>query len=149
PDLVVTVQNLLDAQRSGNRDLQRSARDRLRLWGINDDQINEILKSGKPITQVTIRSPISGHVIKKYQVEGEYVDEGARLYDVDDLSIVWVHAQVYEHQMALLREGLPVRATTVALPEQVFTGRLAFLHPHLDQATRTLTVRFDIDNPEH
>src|SRR5262249_17235610 len=78
PDLVVTVQNLLDAQRSGNRDLQRSARDRLRLWGINDDQINEILKSGKPITQVTIRSPISGHVIKKYQVEGEYVDEGAR-----------------------------------------------------------------------
>lgn len=149
PDLVVTVQNLLDARRSGNQDLQRMARDRLRLWGIDNDQVDEILKTGKPITHVTIRSPIGGHVIKKYQVEGEYVDEGARLYDVADLSTVWVQAQVYEDELALLKVGTPVSATTVALPDQEFTGKLSFIHPHLDQATRTLTVRFDIDNPAH
>src|SRR5262249_38102067 len=90
PDLVVTVQNLLNAKSSGNPVLEPMARDRLKLWGIADDQIKEILKTGKPVTHVTIRSPITGHVIKKYQVEGESVEEGARLFDVADLSTVWI-----------------------------------------------------------
>lgn len=149
PDLVVTVQNLLDAQRSNNRDLQRLTRERLRLWGIGNDQVEEILRTGQAVTHVTIRSPISGHVIKKYQVEGEYVDEGARLFDVADLSTVWMQAQVYEDEIALLREGLSASAVTQSLPDREFIGRLAFVHPHLDQTTRTLTVRFDMDNPEH
>ncbi len=154
PDLVVTVQNLLDARNSGNRDLMRMARDRLTLWGIADDQIDEFLRAnGKPITHVTVRSPISGHVIKKYQVEGEYVDEGARLYDVADLSTVWIEAQVYEDEVAFLKEAvkneLPVRATTKSFPSRVFSGKVAFIHPHLDAATRTLRVRFDMDNPDH
>jgi Cu(I)/Ag(I) efflux system membrane fusion protein len=149
PDLVVTVQNLLDAKSSGNPALERMARDRLRLWGIADDQVNAILKTGKPVTHVTIRSPISGHVIKKYQVEGEYVEEGARLFDVADLSTVWVEAQVYEDELAFLREGLEVAATTKALPGRTFRGTLAFVQPHLDAATRTLRVRFDIDNADH
>jgi Cu(I)/Ag(I) efflux system membrane fusion protein len=149
PDLVVTVQNLLDAKRGGNADLQRIARDRLRLWGIADDQIDDILRTGRPITHVTIRSPMGGHVIRKYQVEGEYVEEGARLYDVADLSTVWVEAQVYEDELADLREGLAVSATTRAFPNREFRGQVAFVHPHLDAATRTLRVRFDVDNPRH
>jgi Cu(I)/Ag(I) efflux system membrane fusion protein len=149
PDLVVTVQNLLDAKSSGNPPLERMARDRLKLWGIADDQVSGILKTGKPITHVTIRSPISGHVIKKYQVEGEYVEEGARLFDVADLSTVWVEAQVYEDELAYLREGLEVAATTKALPGRTFRGALAFVQPHLDAATRTLRVRFDLDNADH
>jgi membrane fusion protein, copper/silver efflux system len=88
PDLVTTVQNLLDARSGGNPSLQRLARERLRLWGIDDEQINSVLRTGRPITRLTIRSPIGGHVLKKYQVEGEYVEEGARLYDVADLSTV-------------------------------------------------------------
>lgn len=149
PELITTVQNLLDARRSGNPDLQRMTRERLRLWGIDDDQITDILRTGKPITHLTIRSPISGHVIKKYQVEGEYVEEGARLYDVADLSTVWVEAQVYEDELAYIKEGLPVRATTKAFPNRVFQGKVAFVHPHLDAATRTLKVRFNMDNPHH
>jgi membrane fusion protein, copper/silver efflux system len=149
PDLVVTVQNLLDARQAANRDLERMARDRLRLWGIEDDQIDEVLRTGKPTTQVVIRSPISGHVIKKYQVEGEYVEEGARLYDVADLSTVWVEAQVYEDDLAYLREGVTVRATTRAFPNRTFRGKLDFIHPHLDASTRTLRVRYTIQNPRH
>ncbi len=149
PELVVTVQNLLDARTAKNRSLERTARDRLRLWGISDDQVSAILRTGKPVTHVTIRSPISGHVIKKYQVEGEYVEEGARLYDVADLSTVWVEAQVYEDELAYLKEGVAVRATTRAFPNRVFEGKVAFVHPHLDAATRTLRVRFDVDNPRH
>jgi multidrug efflux pump subunit AcrA (membrane-fusion protein) len=149
PDLVVTAQNLLDARQSGNRELQRMARDRLRLWGIDDDQLDQILRTGKPITHVTIRSPLSGHVIRKYQVEGEYVEEGTRLYDVADLSTVWIEAAVYEDELAFLTEGLSVTATTKAFPNREFKGKLAFLHPHLDANTRTLKVRFDMDNPGH
>jgi multidrug efflux pump subunit AcrA (membrane-fusion protein) len=149
PDLVVTVQNLLDARRSANQELERNARERLGLWGIDNEQVEDILKTGRPITQVTIRSPISGHVIRKYQVEGEYVEEGARLYDVADLSTVWIQAQVYEQDLPFIKEGMPVRAKTAAFPNREFAGRVAFVQPHLDQASRTVTARLDIDNPQH
>jgi multidrug efflux pump subunit AcrA (membrane-fusion protein) len=149
PDLVVTVQNLLDARRSGNGALERSARERLVLWGIDAEQIDQIVRTGEPVTHLTIRSPISGHVIRKYQVEGEYVEEGARLYDVADLSTVWIEAQVYEDEIGFLAEGLAASAGTKAFPGQEFPGRVAFVHPHLDADTRTLRVRFDLDNPHH
>jgi hypothetical protein len=148
PDLVVTVQNLLSARQSGNRDIERMARDRLQLWGIEPDQIDNVLHKHDGITHLVIRSPISGYVTRKYQVEGEYVEEGARLYDVADLSTVWIEAQVYEDDMAFLKEGLPVTATVRAYPDRSFPGKIAFINPHLDTATRTIRVRFDFDNPE-
>ena len=85
PELNVTVQNLVDAKRNGSPELWRSAHNRLQLLGISDDQIDEILATGKANTHLKIRSPISGHVIKKYVREGQYVDEGMPLYDVADL----------------------------------------------------------------
>jgi multidrug efflux pump subunit AcrA (membrane-fusion protein) len=148
-DLAVSVQNLLDARQSGNAGREGMARERLRLFGIDQEQIDRIVETGKPISRLFIRAPISGHVIKKYQVEGEYVEEGTRLYDVADLSTVWIDAQVYEDELALLHEGLAVSATTKAFPNRAFQGKLAFVHPHLDASTRTLRVRFDMDNPRH
>lgn len=148
PDLVATVQNLLDARRSNNPSLDRLARERLNLWGIDEAQIDEILRTGVPTTRVTIRSPISGYVTRKYQVEGEYVEEGARLYDVGDLSNVWVEGQVYEDDVAFLKEGLSVTAIAKSFPAHPFPGRLAFIDPHLDAATRTVRVRFDIANTD-
>jgi Cu(I)/Ag(I) efflux system membrane fusion protein len=148
PDLVVTTQNLLDARRAGNGSLEEMARDRLRLWGIDQGQIDRIVAAGKAVTHLTIRAPLSGTVIKKYQVEGEYVEEGARLYDVADLSTVWIEAQVYEDDLAFLTEGMAASLTTKAYPNRTFPGgRLAFIQPHLDAATRTVKVRFDVDNP--
>jgi multidrug efflux pump subunit AcrA (membrane-fusion protein) len=149
PDLVTTAQNLLDARRSSNRDLERMARERLQLWGIDPDQIKDLLHTDHGQTHLIIRSPISGHILRKYPVEGEYVEEGGRLYDVANLSTVWIEAQVYEDELAFLKEGLPVSATTKAFPNREFKGKLTFLHPHLDAATRTLRVRFDMDNPDH
>jgi len=146
PDVVSTVQSLLNSRQESDKELVRI---RLRNWGIDADQIKEIERTGKPITQVTIRSPIKGHIVKKYQVEGEWVDESARLYDVADLSTVWVEAQVYEDDQAFLKKGLVVQAIPRALPNRVFKGKLSFIHPHVDQFSRTLKVRFDIDNPDH
>ncbi|MBA4066741.1 MAG: hypothetical protein C0501_24150 [Isosphaera sp.] len=156
PDLVVTVQNLLDARRSGNTQLERAARDRLVLWGIGADQAEQIVRGGRPITHLTVHSPTDGHVIRKYQTEGRYVDEGTPLYDVADLSTVWVQAQVYEDDLSFLppaghelppEDRLPVAATTRAYPGESFAGTLSFLYPHVDQETRTLTVRFELANP--
>jgi Cu(I)/Ag(I) efflux system membrane fusion protein len=146
PDLVTTVRNLLDAQNERDREL---VRDRLRLWGIDEKEIKEIERANRPLTHLTIRSPYDGHIRKKYQVEGEYVEESAPLYDVADLGTVWIEAQVYEQDQVFLKQGLPVVTTTEGLPGKEFQGKLAFVYPHLDQASRTLRVRFDIDNPDH
>ena len=159
PDLLVTVQNLIDAKRSGNANLLENARSRLDLLGIDEKQINDILASGKAETHLTIRSPISGHVINKYVREGQYVQEGMALYDVADLSTVWIEAQIYEDDIPFLptarageatdTDGLDVIATTRAFPNEVFHGKLTFTYPHVDEATRTVTVRFELDNPDH
>lgn len=161
PDFVVTVQNLLDARSSNNPSLEKNARDRLRLWGIDEAQIDAIANNAKPVTHLTIRSPIDGHVLKKAVREGQYVEEGGTLFDVADLSTVWVQAQLYEDDLAFLPAGghdpmtgkpdfrLPITATTRAFPGKVFDGALSFLFPHVDAETRTLTVRFELPNEDH
>ncbi len=158
PDLVVTVQNLIDAQRNGNADLLRSARDRLALWGIDQKQIDEMLKTGTANTHLKIRSPIHGHIIKKYVEEGQYVEEGMPLYRVADLSTVWIEAQVYEFDLPFLptvkeieqkTNELQATATIPGLPSETFKGKLTFIYPHVDQQARTVVARFELENPEH
>lgn len=149
PDLAVAAQTMLDAHRSNSRELEQINRDKLLLWGIEQDQIDEILRTNKATYYLTVRAPIGGHVIRKYQVEGDYVEQGARLYDMADLSTVWIEAQIYEDDVAFMKAGLTVSAAAKAFPDREFKGRLAFVHPHLDASTRTLKVRFDMDNPGH
>lgn len=161
PDLVVTAQNLLDARAAKNTVLETVSRGRLKLWGIDDKQVDEIARAGTPITHLTVRSPITGHVLRKAVREGQYVEEGGSLFDVADLSTVWVQAQLYEDDLAFLPAGghdpktgrpdfdLGVTASTRAFANRAFTGKLSFLFPHVDPDTRTLTVRFELPNPGH
>ena len=135
---------------------------RAALWGISKPQIDEILKTGKANTHLKIDSPFEGHVTKKYVKEGQYVDEGSPLYDIVDLKTVWIQAQVFEKDMAFLpfyhdplkkdeavKVGLPVAATTDAFPGQTFQGNLTFILPHVDQDTRSVVVRFELENPDY
>ncbi len=161
PELVDTVQNLIDAAKPpGNPGLQKIAIDRLKLWDISDDQIKEIVKTGKANTHLKIRSPIEGHVLKKYVKAGQYVDEGTPLYDIVDISKVWIQGQVYEDDMVFLppqsqfhKDGkhpdLPVVAFARANPDEKFDGSLTFIHPHVDQDTRTVIVRSEFPNKGH
>jgi membrane fusion protein, copper/silver efflux system len=161
PELVVTVNNMLEAKRAKNEKNLESSRRRLELLGISADQIDDILNSGKANTHLKIRSPIAGHVIKKYVREGQYVEEGTPLYDIADLSTVWIQAQVYEDDLEFLpvdqshkqvrdeADRLPVVATTRAFADEPFYGTLAFVYPHVDEATRTVSVRFELKNPGH
>jgi Cu(I)/Ag(I) efflux system membrane fusion protein len=161
PELLISVQSLLEARRINNPDLIRISSDRLRAWAISEDQIEEILKTGKANSHLKIRSPIDGHVVKKWVKEGQYVEEGTPLYDVVDLSSVWIQAQVYEDDMPYLpirhfgkEHGVPseqvhVSATSRAYPNEKFEGKLAFVFPHVDLETRSVVVRFELPNPEH
>lgn len=161
PELNVTMQNLLDAQRRNDAPLLESARTRLRLLGVDDGQTDAVLKAGQANTHIKIRSPISGHVITKYVQEGQYVEEGTPLYDVADLSTVWIQAQVYEDDLAFLpveqahKHDLPtgngpkITAVTRSFPDEPFHGTLTFIYPHVDQDTRTVTVRCEVENPGH
>jgi len=162
PEMNVTMQNALDAQKRGNRELVESGRNKLSLLGISDDQIDAVLKAGKANSHLKIRSPMTGHVIKKYVREGQYVDEGTPLYDIADLSTVWIQGQIYEDDLAFLsaeqahkpgtelfNDPLAVTATTRAYSDEKFEGFLTFIYPHVDQQTRTVTVRFELKNPGH
>ncbi len=160
PDLVANMQILVDAQRSKNAELQRDSRTRLELLGVSSAEIEEALRTGKVSTHLKIRSPIKGHVLKKLVKEGQYVEEGSALYEIVDLSTVWIQGQVYEDDMAFLppqsqfhkgakHPTVPVTAIIRGYPNDRFEGQLTFVYPHVDQDTRTVIVRFELPNPEH
>jgi membrane fusion protein, copper/silver efflux system len=131
----------------GNKsDLVALARDKLALWGITPEQVDEILAKGKAEYRTPILAPLCGFVVRKNIVAGQYVTEGEAMFEVADLSHVWVQAQVYEDQFASIRQGQAVEATVNAYPGEVFRGKVAFIDPVLNPATRTVNVRYDMDN---
>ena len=150
PELMATLEDLRRAQQNRNGEQETQARNRLRLWNLTDKQIKEMVHDGQVHTRLTITSPVKGHIIKKYQRKGNYVDEGAPLYDIADLKTVWIQAQVYESDQSMLRLRQSMRAVTQSLPNEVFAGTLDFIYPHLDESSRTLAVRFLVEqNHEH
>jgi Cu(I)/Ag(I) efflux system membrane fusion protein len=132
----------------GGPDLVRLSAEKLELWGITRAQVDEILRTGKAEARMPILAPIGGVVVKKNVFEGQYVSEGEPLFEVADLSRVWVQAQVYEDQVSFVRVGQEVEATVEAYPGEVFPGKVAFRDPALNPATRTLGVRYDLENAD-
>jgi RND family efflux transporter MFP subunit len=160
PDLVATQREYLLALENRRRladaspeagesaqSLVEAARDRLRLWGISADQIRTLERTQRPDLALTYRSPVSGTVVQKSVVEGQYVHEGTDLYLLADLSSVWLVAQVYEFELGRLRVGQPVTATVSALPGSELKGRVVFIEPTLERETRTARVRVALPNP--
>ena len=125
-----------------------AVRARLRLRGLNDEQIAKIEKAGEPLTHLTIYSPIGGVVIEKNAAEGMYVEVGTRIYTIADLSKLWVKLDAYESDLAWIRYGQEVEFSTVAYPGQVFKGKIIFRDPVLNAKTRTVKVRVNVDNPD-
>lgn len=128
------------------RDLVVASRRRLELWGLSPQQIQEIARADHPPVQITISSTVSGIVMERKVVLGQYVKEGDALYTVADLSTVWVKADVYESDLARVRAGQPVEVTAEALPGKLL-GRVDFIEPTLNPQTRTVAVRIQVANP--
>lgn len=125
-----------------------AARERLRLWGLSDDQISEIERRGTASDHLTIPSPVSGIVVKKPAVEGSYVKTGTPLYHLANLSHVWIEIEAYESDLPWLQVGNTVTFTSEAIPHRRFQGTVSFIDPTLKSNTRTVPVRVDVPNPQ-
>ena len=127
--------------------LVAAARERLRLWDLRDVDLETIAASGRPLEQIPVVSPVSGHVIEKNVVAGAAVEAGMMLYRIAALDRVWVEAEVYESDLAAVRVGQRASVTLPNLPGKALAGKVTFLYPYLDDATRTGRVRIELPNP--
>ncbi len=127
--------------------LAEARRQRLRLSDLAPNQIKDLEARRAPLEQVEILSPASGHVIEKEVVAGTAVQPGMRLLRIAGLDRVWVEAEVYESELALLAVGNQATVTLPHLRGRSFAGRIAFVYPWLDGATRTGRVRIELPNP--
>jgi Cu(I)/Ag(I) efflux system membrane fusion protein len=124
-----------------------AARERLRLWDITDEEINKIEETGIPIRTLTIYSPVTGYVVQKTALQGMRVMPGEKLFDVADLSTLWVIADVYEYELPLVTLGQAAKIRLSYFPGKEFSSRIDYIYPTLSPDTRTAKVRFTIPNP--
>lgn len=124
-----------------------SAREKLRLLQLSEDQIDDIADQEKPSDRITIRSPQDGIVVGKPVDLGSYVKTGDSLFKVADLSQVWLSMEAYESDLPWLRYAQDVSFTIEAIPGEEFHGRIAFIDPDIDPMTRIAKVRVNVENP--
>ena len=125
-----------------------SARERLRLWGLKPEQIAEVEKRGKPTEHITIYAPMGGIVIHKNAVEGMYVKTGTKIYTIANLEHVWIKLEAYESDITWLKYGQPVEFETEAYPGESFRESIAFINPVLNEKTRTVDLRVNVENTD-
>ncbi len=126
----------------------RGAEERLKQFGLTDDQIRQIRESKKPTSYITLRAPINGIVMKKNVVLGDFVKEGTVMYEISDLSKVWIKLDAYETDLPWIRYGQEVTFTTPAIPGRRFHGTVVFIDPMLQMSTRSVKIRVEADNPD-
>jgi len=150
PDLLSTQQELILAERNRSQfgsTLADSARRRLLLWDMSAADIDRVVRSGKPQRDVIIRSPADGVVLTKNAIQGTRVMPTDTLYEIGDLSRVWILADVYEVDLPYVRVGQTAQVTISSIPGRSWIGRVSFVSPTLDEKTRTGKVRLELDNP--
>jgi Cu(I)/Ag(I) efflux system membrane fusion protein/cobalt-zinc-cadmium efflux system membrane fusion protein len=161
PELVSTEQEYLLAKNNvgtlqqssvqgvaaGASSLLDAAKQRLLQWDIPPSEIEKLESTGKVITDLTINSPVSGYITEKNALPNMYAQPETRLYTIADLSDIWVYAQVFQSDAGKIKPGDPAEVTVDAYPGKIFRGRVDYLLPQVDIATRTLPVRLVFPNP--
>lgn len=135
-----------DAQ-AGMRQLAEASLARLRNWDISDEQVKALARTGEARRTLTFRSPVNGIVTEKKAVQGMRFMPGEALYQIADLSSVWVIADVFEQDIGQIRSGAKARVTIGAYPGRVFEGSVAYVYPTLKAETRSIPVRVELANP--
>jgi Cu(I)/Ag(I) efflux system membrane fusion protein len=162
PELVAAQQELLVAgqlQRDIGRsavpgvpstttDLVAAARRRLQLWNISDAQIDEVLRTGRVRRTLTLYAPASGVVLEKRVVQGQAIQPGEQLYTVADLSDVWIDVQLREGDAAAVRQGSGADIVVTGLTGRPFKGRVTYVYPTLDSASRAVRARVVVTNTD-
>jgi RND family efflux transporter MFP subunit len=161
PDLVATQQEYLlarqnqktlsasnvDGVASGAVSLSSAAEQRLEQWEVPQSELQKLKDTGKPITDLTINSPVSGYITEYNALPNMYVEPSTKLYTVADLSRVWVYAQVFQEDVGRIRSGDTAQITVDSYPGRIFSGQIEEILPQVDMATRTVRVRIEIANP--
>ncbi|MEI7730082.1 MAG: efflux RND transporter periplasmic adaptor subunit [Verrucomicrobiota bacterium] len=136
-------------QREAARRLMDSARKRLHIWQIDDEEIRGIETRQEVKDEMIFRAPFSGHVTVKNAVEGKAFTAGETLYEIADLSRVWLRVAVFEYDWPNIKLEQKARVIFPYLGEKTFTSSVTFLYPHVDPQTRRGEVRLELDNPNH
>jgi Cu(I)/Ag(I) efflux system membrane fusion protein len=161
PDLVATQQEYLLAVKSreqlkdspipsisqNGEGLVASAKQRLMLFGVKQSQIAELERAGKPNIRLPIYTPLSGIVIEKMVQQGQYVNTGEVLFNIADLSRVWVEIDVFENEVPYVRVGQRVEIRSAIEHGAAFNGRISFIYPFHDPKTHTVKARVEMPNP--
>lgn len=161
PDLVTTQEEYLLARKNqqqlkqssvegvsvGADSLVSAARERLHQWEVPQSEIAKLESTGKPITDLTIDSPVSGYITERNALPNIYVQPESKLYTVADLSSVWVYAQVFQTDVGRIKPGDAATVTVDSYPGKTFRGRVDFILPQVDMNTRTVRVRLVFSNP--
>jgi len=161
PDLVSTQEEYLIAKRGnatlgsapfqeisdGSKSLLQSARERLKLWDISDDQIKQLDETGKVSKDLTFYSQITGFVTDRKVFPQTSVTPDTELYTVSDLSTVWADADIYEYEVPFVHLGQRVSLTLSYYPGKTYTGNISYIYPTVDPQTRTVKVRIQLPNP--
>jgi Cu(I)/Ag(I) efflux system membrane fusion protein len=124
-----------------------AARQRLRLWDISDAQIKQVEQTGKPVRTLTLYSPVSGFVTQKMAVQGMKVMPGEKLFDIADLSTLWIIADIYEYEMPFVKIGQLAKITLSYFPGKELSSKIDYIYPTISADTRTAKVRLTLPNP--
>lgn len=161
PELVVAQEEFLLAQRNqkalansvlpeiaaGAARLLESSRKRLRYWDISEQQIADLSRTGKALKTLVLYAPYDGVITEKKAIQGMYAMAGMELFQVSDISSVWVFADIYEYELPWVKVG---QSTYIQLPYRgkPISGTISTIYPYVDPKTRTVKVRIDLKNPD-
>ncbi|HXE37817.1 MAG TPA: efflux RND transporter periplasmic adaptor subunit [Azonexus sp.] len=133
---------------SAMKQLAESSLQRLKNWDISEEQVKALAKSGDTKRTLTFRSPVAGIVTEKKAVQGMRFMPGEMLFQIADVSSVWVQADVFEQDIAAVGVGQTAKIRINAYPGEVFEGRISYVYPTLKAETRTVPVRIELANPK-
>lgn len=161
PELVAAQEELLTARRLASRvdesaeeawrsaqSMLEAARRRLSYWDISEEQIERLERTGEVTKTLTLVSPVNGIVLEKSVLEGQRVSPGARLYQIADLSGVWVEGDVFEQDLQFIELDAQSHIEVAAYPGEHLMGRVSFVYPTVDVGSRTNRVRVLLENPD-
>jgi RND family efflux transporter MFP subunit len=161
PDLVATQQEYLLARQNqktmsastvdgvadGAATLSTAAEQRLQQWDIPESEIAKLKETGKPVTDLTINSPVEGYITERNALPNMYAEPSTKLYTVADLSRVWIYAQIFQNDIGRLKPGDSAHITVDSYPGRIFSGQIEEILPQVDMTTRTVRVRLATANP--
>ena len=149
PQLNTAQQELLDAAKykEDNPSFYKATRNKLKLWELTDKQIDAIEQSEEPSIYFDILSPISGTITRRDVAIGNYIKEGNPLFEVINLSKVWIMFDAYESDLPWIKIGDKISFTLQSLPGKTYTAKVSFIDPFIDANTRIAQVRVEMRNP--